>query len=84
MMKMLLAAATIAATLGPAAAQSITLDATSSIGRQALCKAEWKKQTDPQVKEYGSQYFQKICTRKLKAEMEAKSAQVQPSAAPRR
>jgi len=61
-------------------AQSITLDASSSIGRQALCKAEWKKQTDPQVKDYGQQYFVKTCNRKLKAEIEAKAAVVTPAA----
>lgn len=82
--KGLLVAATLATLITghQSRAQTVTLDASSSLGRQALCRAEWKKQTDPQVKEYGSGYFIKVCNRKLKAEVEAKTMAV--TAAPAR
>lgn len=82
MMKTLLVAATMATLItgSQSRAQTITLDASSGIGRQALCRAEWKKQTDPQVREYGSAYFLKVCNRKLKAIVEAKGMKLeQPS-----
>ena len=50
----------------PSRAQSITLDSSTAIGRQALCQAEWKKaKLDPKKAEFGSQYFMKKCKQDL-------------------
>ena len=43
------------------------LEITDKTAAVLLCRAEWKKQSDPQVLEYGSQYFMKVCKRKLLA-----------------
>ena len=42
-----------------------TFEISDKAAATLLCRAEWKKQTDATVLEYGSQYFMKICKRKL-------------------
>ena len=74
MMKTLLVAATMATLISGHAsrAQSITLDASTSLGRQALCRQEWLKiKDDPKqvaISQYGSQYFYKQCKARLKVQ----------------
>lgn len=71
MMKTLLVAATMATLITghESRAQSITLDASSKMGRTLLCRQEWTKiKEDPKqiaVTQYGSQYFVKQCKLRL-------------------
>ena len=71
MMKTLLVAATMATLFAghQSRAQSITLDASSKMGRVLLCRAEWQKvKDDPKqiaITQYGSQYFNKQCKIRL-------------------
>lgn len=73
MMKTLLVAATMATLIAGhvSYAQSITLDKSSKMGRQLICRQEWTKiKDDPKqiaVTQYGSQYFVKQCKLKLEA-----------------
>jgi hypothetical protein len=76
--KGLVAASMLAAIVGSAYAQTVTLDAGSKMGRTLLCRAEFKAiqakkektADDAQILEYGSQYFQKTCKRGLEAAWE--------------
>ena len=75
MMKTLLVAATMATLITghESRAQSITLDASSKMGRVLLCRAEWQKvKDDPKqiaITQYGSQYFVKQCKQRLEAKL---------------
>lgn len=57
-------------------AQSITLDASSKMGRQLICRSQWTADKDDVKKieatKYGSQYYMKVC----KASLEKKTAGV--------
>lgn len=75
MMKTLLVAATMATLITGNVSRSqagekftlkgVQLEVSDKTAASLLCRAEWKKQTDPQVLDYGSQYFVKICKRKV-------------------
>ena len=75
MMKTLLVAATMATLITghESRAQTITLDASSKMGRNLLCRQEWKAiKDDPkkiEVTQYGSQYFVKQCKQRLEAKL---------------
>ena len=57
-------------------AQTVTLDASSKMGRQLICRAQWNADKDDVKKieatKYGSQYYMKVC----KASLEKKTAGV--------
>lgn len=82
-----------AALIVSAQAQTITVDASTSIGRQALCQADWSKQTDPATlgmigsvpvsKGVAKAHFLKGCRDKLKASATTATAQA-PAANPGR